>query len=147
MINNTNCLFLLLEQRIGCILQNLVLDCQFISAYFCSQTVSLFAKSEEKSWQWHARYGHLNFRALNDLGSKNMVEGIPSIKKVEQVCDGCVLGKQHRKPFPQVSKICIYAPSFNIVECGLQRKRERNNKQKHYTLWLELKTYMHYIYK
>ena len=32
-----------------------------------------------------------------------MVEGIPSIKKVVQVCDGCILGKQHRKPFPQVS--------------------------------------------
>ena len=75
----------------------------YIAKFGMSSPVSLFAKSEENSWQWHARYGHLNFRALNDLGSKNMVEGIPSIKKVEQVCDGCVLGKQHRKPFPQVS--------------------------------------------
>jgi hypothetical protein len=75
----------------------------YIAKFGMSSPVSLFAKSEEKSWQWHAKYGHLNFRALNDLGSTNMVEGIPSIKKVEQVCDGCVLGKQHRKPFPRVS--------------------------------------------
>jgi len=32
-----------------------------------------------------------------------MVEGMPIVKRIEQVCDGCVLGKQHRKPFPQAS--------------------------------------------
>jgi hypothetical protein len=32
-----------------------------------------------------------------------MVEGILIIKKSEQVCNGCVLGKQHRTPFPQIS--------------------------------------------
>jgi len=33
-----------------------------------------------------------------------MVEGMPIVKQVEQVCDGCLLGKQHMKPFPQASK-------------------------------------------
>ena len=28
---------------------------------------------------------------------------MPIVKRIEQVCDGCVLGKQHRKPFPQAS--------------------------------------------
>jgi hypothetical protein len=37
------------------------------------------------------------------LGAKSMVVGMPCVKEVEKVCDGCVLGKQHRKPFPQVS--------------------------------------------
>jgi len=32
-----------------------------------------------------------------------MVEGMLAVKKVEQVCDGCALGKQHRKPFPKAS--------------------------------------------
>jgi hypothetical protein len=32
-----------------------------------------------------------------------MVEGIPMVDRVEQVCDGCTLGKQHRTPFPKVS--------------------------------------------
>lgn len=65
--------------------------------------VCLLTKMEEEAWCWHARYGHLNFRALRDLGVKEMVEGLPLIKKVEQVCDGCALGKQHRAPFPQAS--------------------------------------------
>jgi len=33
----------------------------------------------------------------------NMVDGMPMVDRVEQVCDGCTLGKQHRAPFPQVS--------------------------------------------
>ena len=32
-----------------------------------------------------------------------MVEGIPLIRRAEQVCDGYALGKQHRTPFPQAS--------------------------------------------
>jgi hypothetical protein len=40
---------------------------------------------------------------LHELSGRNMVDGMPIVKKVEQVCDGCVLGKQHRKPFPQMS--------------------------------------------
>lgn len=58
---------------------------------------------EEEAWRWHARYGHLNFRALHDLSAKEMVGGLTLIKKVEQVCDGFALGKQHRAPFPQAS--------------------------------------------
>jgi hypothetical protein len=65
--------------------------------------ICLLAQSEDVSWDWHTRYGHINFRSLSDLSSKGMVEGLPSVKRVERICDGCVLGKQHRKPFPQVS--------------------------------------------
>jgi hypothetical protein len=65
--------------------------------------VCLLSKMEEEAWRWHARFGHLNFRALRDLGVKEMVDGLPLIRKVEQVCDGCALGKQHRRPFPQSS--------------------------------------------
>ena len=39
-----------------------------------------------------------------------MVEGLPVVTRVEKVCDGCVLGKHHRKPFPQVS-------SFRAEKC------------------------------
>jgi hypothetical protein len=75
----------------------------YIVKFALSTPVCLSAKSEEKAWQWHARLGHLNFKALKSLGDKNMVVGIPNVKQVEQVYDGCVLGKQHRKPFPKVS--------------------------------------------
>jgi hypothetical protein len=69
--------------------------------------ICLLSKMDEEAWRWHARYGHLNFRSLHDLGAKNMVDGIPLIKRVEQVCDGCALGKQHRTPFPQAAHIVL----------------------------------------
>jgi transposase InsO family protein len=65
--------------------------------------VCLLNKLDDGAWRWHARFGHLNFRSLRDLGRKNMVSGMPIVDRVEQVCDGCVIGKQHRVPFPRVS--------------------------------------------
>ena len=34
-----------------------------------------------------------------------MVEGMPTVNRVEQICDGWVLGKQHRVPFPKYSNV------------------------------------------
>lgn len=65
--------------------------------------VCLLSRMDDVAWRWHARYGHLNFRALRDLSRKNMVEGMPIVDRVEQVCDGCNIGKQHRTPFPKSS--------------------------------------------
>jgi hypothetical protein len=45
--------------------------------------VCLLAQSDSESWRWHARFGHLNFRALHDLSGMNMVEGIPTVKRIE----------------------------------------------------------------
>jgi len=70
--------------------------------------VCLLAQTDDASW--HARYGHLNFRALSDLSAKQMVEGLPTVTRVEKICNGCVLGKQHRAPFPKVS-------SFRAGKC------------------------------
>ena len=66
--------------------------------------VCLLSKLDDDAWKWHARFGHLNFRSLRELGRKAMVSGMPTVDRVEQVCDGCTLGKQHRKPFPSVSQ-------------------------------------------
>jgi hypothetical protein len=65
--------------------------------------VCLKAKTDDQAWLWHGRYGHLNFRALRELGQKGMVEGIPLLDRVEEVCDGCALGKHQRHSFPQVA--------------------------------------------
>ena len=32
--------------------------------------------SEEATWKWHQRYGHLNFDSMISLSSKNMVRGL-----------------------------------------------------------------------
>jgi transposase InsO family protein len=80
--------------------------------------VCLHMNMDDESWKWHSRFGHLNFRALRELGRKNMVEGMPIVDRVEQVCDGCTLGKQHRKPFPQSSSFRA-AQSLELVHTDL----------------------------
>ena len=49
---------------------------------------------------WHQRYGHLIFNAMKLLHTKNMFEGLLSISFENQVCEGCIFGKQYRVPFP-----------------------------------------------
>ena len=65
--------------------------------------VCLLSKLDDAAWLWHSRFGHLNFKALRNLGVKGMVEGMPVVDRLEQVCDACTLGKQHRAPFPKTS--------------------------------------------
>jgi hypothetical protein len=62
--------------------------------------VCLMAQGNDITWRWHARMGHLHFRALRAMASKDMVRGMPVIDRVIEYCDGCTLGKQHRAPFP-----------------------------------------------
>jgi len=49
-----------------------------------------------------------------------MVEGIPQLDRVEEFCDSCALGKQHRHPFPQVASYRADKPLdlFHADLCG-----------------------------
>ena len=64
------------------------------------QPVSLSTRTKELDWRWHARYGHLNFHALQKLHKGEMVHGLPTIEGVNRLCDGCLIGKQRHTPFP-----------------------------------------------
>ena len=50
-----------------------------------AQPVCLAAHRDEEAWQWHERFGHLNFEALRRLGKEEMARGMPKIDHVEQV--------------------------------------------------------------
>jgi len=54
---------------------------------------------DEDSWLWHYRFGHLNFRGLNQLVDKEMILGVPKIEIPRIVCDTCLIGKQPRNAF------------------------------------------------
>lgn len=68
-----------------------------------SQQMCLLTKTEEISWTWHARLGHVNFQAMSLMQEKDMVTGIPKLVQPKQVCSGCLMAKQTRKPFPSQS--------------------------------------------
>ena len=58
---------------------------------------------KDTTWLWPLRFGHLNFGGLQLLSKKEMVRGLPSISHPNQVCKGCLLGKQFKKSFPKES--------------------------------------------
>ena len=60
---------------------------------------------KDENWLWHLRFGHLNFGGLNLLHIKGMVRGLPLIEKPDNLCEGCILGKQHRESFPAGNSI------------------------------------------
>lgn len=53
----------------------------------------------QESWQWHLRFGHLNFRILNQLEAKEMVIGLPKIIVPEKVCEVRFVGNHPRNTF------------------------------------------------
>jgi hypothetical protein len=68
---------------------------------------------------WHRRYAHINYEALPFL--KKMVEGIPELQSTqEEICKGCALGKNVKKPF--LSSNNRSKETLNLIHsdvCGL----------------------------
>ena len=65
------------------------------------------ANSEESSFLFHLRYGHLGYDNFKLLNNKAMVDGMKINLKEEfsrNDCEGCALGKMYRKPFPKKSQ-------------------------------------------
>ena len=79
------------------------LHCQEEECFFSS--VGSFRKKEASMSLWHQRYGHLSHGNLDVLNRKDMVEGLTFDSKVSEksTCEGCIMGKHHRTPFPKQS--------------------------------------------
>ena len=67
-------------------------------------------EAKDENWLWHLRFGHLNFGGLNLLHKKGIVKGLPLIEKPDNLCEGCILGKQHREKFPSGKSIRAKTP-------------------------------------
>jgi hypothetical protein len=72
-----------------------------------AQPVCLAARRDDDAWQWHERFGHLNFEALKQLSNKEMVQGMSRVEHVDQFCDTCVLTKQRWLPFPHQASLTL----------------------------------------
>ena len=68
-----------------------------------AQQQCLLTKSEEEAWLWHKRLGHVNFKAMQLMSKNHMAHGMPLVNQPNEICDGCLMSKQTRKPFPTKS--------------------------------------------
>jgi hypothetical protein len=59
----------------------------------------LLTHSHENSRIWNERFGHLNFRYMQQLRKKILVDGLPDIHFSKGICEGCVLGKHPQEKF------------------------------------------------
>lgn len=57
--------------------------------------------SSDLTYLWHQRYGHLNYKGLKLLHTKEMVHGLPQLKTSNIICVDCFTGKQIRNTIPK----------------------------------------------
>lgn len=51
---------------------------------------------------WHYRLGHLGMDKVKKMMNEQMVNGMNSVNdEKSSVCEACILGKQHRCPYPR----------------------------------------------
>nr|GEZ99129.1 integrase, catalytic region, zinc finger, CCHC-type, peptidase aspartic, catalytic [Tanacetum cinerariifolium] len=64
-----------------------------------SSPICLLSKaSKTKSWLWHRRLSHLNFKAINHLARQGLVRGLPNLKfEKDHLCSACAMGKSTKK--------------------------------------------------
>jgi len=58
---------------------------------------------KDETWLCHMRLGHVNFDSLKMMAQKEMLKGLPSIIHPNQLCEGCLVGKQFHKSFSNES--------------------------------------------
>ncbi|XP_023770110.1 uncharacterized protein LOC111918713 [Lactuca sativa] len=65
-----------------------------------ARSMCLIARISDPTWLWHVRMGHTNFNSMKNMSKKKMIEGMPKLNILTKPCEGCLSGKQIRKPFP-----------------------------------------------
>ncbi|GKB84976.1 integrase, catalytic region, zinc finger, CCHC-type containing protein [Tanacetum coccineum] len=73
-----------------------------ISEMAASSPVCLMSRATStKSWLWHRRLSHLNFGTINQLTSKDLVDGLPKFKyNKDHLCSACEQGKSKKASLP-----------------------------------------------
>nr|GEW36332.1 putative ribonuclease H-like domain-containing protein [Tanacetum cinerariifolium] len=71
-----------------------------------------FAKAtSDESKLWHRRLGHLKFKTMNKLVTRNLVRGLPSkLFEINQDCVAFQKGKQHRASYKSKNENSIRLP-------------------------------------
>ena len=64
-----------------------------------AKPTALLTHGNEVSRLWHERFGHINFKYLQQLQKKYIVEGLSVIEETTRNCKGCVIGKHPEHKF------------------------------------------------
>jgi hypothetical protein len=66
------------------------------------------------------RLGHASFDSLKMMAQKEMLKGLPSIIHPNQLCEGCLVGKQFCKSFSKESTSIANQPlqEIHVDVCG-----------------------------
>ena len=75
---------------------------------------------KDETWLWHMRFKHVNFDSLKMMAQKEMLKGLPSIIHPNQLCEGCLVGKQFHKIFLKESTSRVNQPlqEIHVDVCG-----------------------------
>jgi hypothetical protein len=74
----------------------------------------LLTHADESSRIWHKRFGHLNFRYMQQIRKKILVYGLPDIHFSKGICEGCVLGKHPQDKFDKGKTQRVSSPLYMI---------------------------------
>ncbi|GKF60823.1 retrovirus-related pol polyprotein from transposon TNT 1-94, partial [Tanacetum coccineum] len=98
---------------------------RYLRDMMASYPICLLSKaSKTKSWLWHHRLSHLNFRAINHLARHGLIRSLPKLKfEKDHLCSACALGESTNK---------LHKP-----------KSEDTNQEKLYLLHMDLCGPMH----
>ncbi|GKA17735.1 retrovirus-related pol polyprotein from transposon TNT 1-94 [Tanacetum coccineum] len=92
-----------------------------------SSPVCLMSKpTSKKSWLWHRRLSHLNFSTINQLTSKDLVDGLLKFKyDKDHLCSACEQGKSKKASFPSqlVPRTESKLELIHMDLCGPMRTR------------------------
>ena len=66
-------------------------------------TSQLHLSEISESNRWHSRLGHVNTATMKAMIDKGLVQGVPSVNVIKEICPSCLLGKQTRQTFPQAT--------------------------------------------
>ncbi len=74
----------------------------------------------EDTIKWHQHMGDLNQHALQKMIKRNMVLGFPSDTSNFSLCEHCLVGKQHKTPFPKglATHVCTFLELVHSNVCG-----------------------------
>jgi hypothetical protein len=69
------------------------------SEFIEPKSTLLLTHANESSRIWHKSFQHLNFKYIQQISKKILVDGLPEIHFSKGICEGCVLGKHPQEKF------------------------------------------------